>query len=274
MAPAPEDVYCTLLLSDAYLPGAQVIAHSLRDNGTKYRIAVMVTLAGVTENTVNELKKTFDYVIPVEPIYSTSAANLSLMRRLDLHAAMTKINLWNQTQFRRIVYVDADMVALRAPDELFGTDATFAAAPDVGWPDCFNSGLMVVKPDQKTYEELISLASQGQSFDGADQGLLNQYFGDWHRLSFAYNCTIAPTMGYQYAPAFKHYGSNVSMVHFIGATKPWDRGQSTNTGSGDPYEKLSGHWWSVFNKHEGVSSKQAAKGGSEQTYSRPTGTQV
>lgn len=111
-------------------------------------------------------KKTFDYVIPVEPIYSTSAANLSLMRRLDLHAAMTKINLWNQTQFRQIVYVDADMVALRAPDELFGTDAAFAAAPDVGWPDCFNSGLMVVKPDQKTYEELISLASQGQSFDG------------------------------------------------------------------------------------------------------------
>lgn len=161
-------------------------------------------------------QKIFDYVIPVEPIYSTSAANLNLMRRLDLHAAMTKINLWNQTQFRKIVYVDADMVALRAPDELFDIDAVFAAAPDVGWPDCFNSGLMVVKPDQKTYEELISLASQGQSFDGeysrvqdfmpeclltpckgADQGLLNQHFSDWHRLSFVYNCTIGASMGYQ-----------------------------------------------------------------------------
>lgn len=61
------------------------------------------------------------------------------MKRPDLNAALTKINVWKQTQFRKIVYLDADTVALRAPDELFDTDADFAAASDVGWPDCFNS---------------------------------------------------------------------------------------------------------------------------------------
>jgi glycogenin glucosyltransferase len=84
-------------------------------------------------------QKLYDYVIPVDPIYSSTSANLHLMRRLDLHAALTKINLWKLTQFRKVVYVDADMVALRVPDELFDVDADFAAAPDAGWPDCFNS---------------------------------------------------------------------------------------------------------------------------------------
>lgn len=84
-------------------------------------------------------QKLYDYVIPVEPIYSRTADNLRLMKRLDLSAALTKIHLWNQTQFRKVVYVDADMVAMRPPDELFDLDQPFAASPDVGWPDCFNS---------------------------------------------------------------------------------------------------------------------------------------
>lgn len=61
------------------------------------------------------------------------------MHRVDLNAALTKIHLWKQTQFRKVVYVDADMVAVRPPDELFDIAADFAASPDVGWPDCFNS---------------------------------------------------------------------------------------------------------------------------------------
>jgi hypothetical protein len=36
--------------------GAQVLAHSLRDGGSTKRLAVLVTLAGVNEQTVVELK--------------------------------------------------------------------------------------------------------------------------------------------------------------------------------------------------------------------------
>lgn len=66
------------------------------------------------------------------------------MNRIDLSAAFTKVNIWKQTQFRRVVYVDADILALRAPDELFDITAPFAAAPDIGWPDCFNSVCFLV----------------------------------------------------------------------------------------------------------------------------------
>lgn len=62
-----------LVMSDSYLPGmslkveediqtlttlsgAAVLAHSLRDNGTKYKLACLVTLDSVRPTTVTELK--------------------------------------------------------------------------------------------------------------------------------------------------------------------------------------------------------------------------
>ncbi|KAI5804413.1 nucleotide-diphospho-sugar transferase, partial [Geopyxis carbonaria] len=245
-----------LLLNDSYLPGVQVLAHSLRDGGTTKRLAVLVTLSTVSEATVEELKRLYDYVIPVDPIQSSSSDGLQLMGRPDLHSALTKIHLWNQTQFRKIVYIDADVLAMRPPDELFDIDAEFAASPDVGWPDCFNSGVMMLKPNVTTHGELTEKAARGESFDGADQGLLNQHFENWHRLPFSYNCTVGSSMSYQYAPAYKHYGSKVSMIHFIGNAKPWDRGTVPGLSeSPDPYDRLSGHWWAVWNKHRSPVAK-------------------
>lgn len=40
---------------------------------------------------------------------------------------------------------------LRNCDELFDRDE-FSAAPDAGWPDCFNSGVFVFKPSIDTFQ--------------------------------------------------------------------------------------------------------------------------
>ncbi|KAK8153669.1 nucleotide-diphospho-sugar transferase [Phyllosticta citrichinensis] len=248
MATAQEDAYVTLVMSDSYLPGAAVLAHSLRDAGTKKKLAALVTLDTLAADTVGELKELYDYLIPVERIGTPKPANLYLMNRGDLAYTFTKIALWRQLQFRKIVYIDADVVALRAPDELFAIDAPFAAAPDVGWPDAFNTGVMVISPNLGDYWALKTLASSGDSFDGADQGLLNQYYEhkDWHRLSFTYNCT--PNAQYQWEPAYRHYKSNIKMVHFIGQSKPWTRNTRQGGGPG-VYNELLARWWAVYDKH-------------------------
>lgn len=183
------------------------------------------------------------------------------------------------------MYIDSDVVALRAPDELLtlsldldletgiGREVKLAAAPDVGWPDCFNSGVMVLRPDLRDYTALRGLAERGVSFDGADQGLLNMYFGadadhhtnasgsgssgggkGWQRLSFGYNCT--PSVGYQYLPAYRHYGDSVSLVHYIGEKKPWEvergvvSGMGVGVGMGEEvYGGLVGRWWEVWGRH-------------------------
>lgn len=168
------------------------------------------------------------------------------MGRPDLSFAFTKIALWRQIQFRKIVYLDADVVALRALDELFDIEAPFAAAPDIGWPDAFNSGVMVLNPDMGEYWALQTMAATGDSFDGADQGLLNQYFEHrpYQRLKFTYNCT--PNAEYQWEPAYRYYKRDISAVHFIGKTKPWS---ASHSGGSGVYGELLARWWAVHNRH-------------------------
>jgi len=250
---AGEDVYCTLLMSDDYLPGAAVLAHSLRDGGTTKKLACLVTQESLRHTTITELQSLYNYVIPVERVGNPSPANLYLMNRPDLLYTFTKIHLWRLVQFRKIVYIDSDVVALRAPEELFDVEEEFAAAPDVGWPDAFNTGVMVISPNMGDYWALKRLASAGDSFDGADQGLLNQYFEHrpWKRLSFAYNC--APSANYQYEPAYRYFKRDIKLVHFIGAHKPWQEGRST-AGAPGAFQELLNRWWAVYDRHFKVST--------------------
>lgn len=246
MSRLKEDVYCTLLLSDSYLPGAAVLANSLRDAGTTKKLAVLVTMETLSADTIAELTTLYDYVIPVERMRTPNLSNLYVMGRPDLSYAFTKIALWRQTQFRKIVYLDADVVALRALDELFDIQASFAAAPDIGWPDAFNSGVMVITPNMGEYWALQTMAATGDSFDGADQGLLNQYFEHrpWQRLKFTYNCT--PNAEYQWEPAYRYYKRDISAIHFVGKNKPWSGQQSGGSGV---YGELLARWWAVHNRH-------------------------
>jgi glycogenin glucosyltransferase len=143
--------------------------------------------------------------------------------------------------------MDADMVALRAPDELFDLPQPFSAAPDIGWPDLFNTGLMVLTPNLGDYYALLAMAQRGISFDGADQGLLNMHFKNtYNRLSFSYNVT--PSAHYQYVPAYRHFQSSISAAHFIGKEKPWTQGRDVTAGSG-PHNELAGRWWAVYDRH-------------------------
>ncbi|KAI5305185.1 hypothetical protein KEM56_005069 [Ascosphaera pollenicola] len=244
---SPGDMaYCTILLTDSYLPGAMILAHSLRDNGSTAKLAALVTADTLSLQAIDELKTVYDDIIPIRRIVNHSPANLFLMGRPDLYAMFSKIELWRQLQYKQLVYIDADAVTLRAPDELLEMETNFAAAPDVGWPDCFNSGMMVLRPNLDDYNALMELAESGTSFDGADQGLLNMHFKNWDRLSFTLNCT--PSAHYQYVPAFRHFEKDISIVHFIGSQKPWQQPRDGGV-VGTPYQELLGHWWAVYDRH-------------------------
>lgn len=90
------------------------------------------------------------------------------------------------------------------------------------------------------------------SFDGGDQGLLNQYFSSWasssaaHRLPFGYNMTANSSYGY--APAYEKFKDSVKIVHFIGSAKPWhgmNVGQNRSLGQSARYSELMQRWWDV-----------------------------
>lgn len=252
-----EDVYATLLLNDRYLPGALVLAHSLRKHGTTHKLACLITLSTVCAASIAALKTKYDYIIEVLHITNPNPAPLAVMNREDLSHTFTKIELWNQRQFNRIVYLDADTLPMKNLDELFKITAPFAAAPELGMPDCFNSGLMVLTPDSSAsshYPSLTQLAKAGRSFDGGDQGLLNEYWDSqpdkWQRLSFGYNMELHKVYRL-YMPAINFYWERIRVAHFIGRDKPWDFEEGVVVeGDGSMYSKMYGEmvrkWWEVW----------------------------
>ena len=48
-------------------------------------------------------------------------------------------------------YIKTTFQVVQNCDELFDREQ-FSAAPDPGWPDCFNSGVFVFTPSIETYE--------------------------------------------------------------------------------------------------------------------------
>ncbi|ANB15950.1 glycogenin glucosyltransferase GLG1 [Sugiyamaella lignohabitans] len=250
--------FLTLLYSDDYLPGALVLARSLIGVGSVLPRGILITNQ-VTEFARSELAKVYDHIIPVDPIVADDQTfGFQLLARPELANAYTKIHVWNQTQFSKIVFLDADTLVLKNVDDLFSDRwldhnddqclDRISAAPDIGWPDIFNSGVFVACPNKSTFENLQTRAldtSGKYSFDGGDQGLLNQYFTEnskWNRLPFIYNVT--PSTSYQYLPAYSYYHSQVSIVHFIGSTKPW---QGDAPGNRD----MAFKWRSIYRQHYG-----------------------
>lgn len=50
-------------------------------------------------------------------------------------------------------------------DELFCREE-LSAVPDIGWPDCFNSGVFVYSPSVHTFWQLLEFAEKQGSYDG------------------------------------------------------------------------------------------------------------
>lgn len=134
---------------------------------------------------------------------------------------------------------------------LFHETSPLSASPDIGWPDAFNSGLLSLPPSDATFEKLLDFAVDNGSWDGADQGLLNDFFGEaldaaeadaggrkewgswkssvegetnggaldgwrgpgWKRLSFRYNVT--PNGGYTWVLGVCHLFSYLDPDLFL-----------------------------------------------------------
>ncbi|KAM9820882.1 glycogenin-2, partial [Neosynchiropus ocellatus] len=221
--PPATEAFVTMATTDEYCKGAMAVAGSLRRHGTTRGIVVMVTV-GISEQSRRDLERLFDEVITVELMDSEDHVRLAMLGRPELGITFTKIHCWTLTQFRKCVFLDADTLVLCNIDELFERDE-LSAAPDPGWPDCFNSGVFVFKPSLQTHAGLLDLAWRLGSFDGGDQGLLNSFFSGWpvedirKHLPFIYN--LSANSVYSYAPAFQQFGHEAKVVHFLGPDKPW-----------------------------------------------------
>lgn len=238
----------TLLYDPSYTPGALVLGARLRElihnSLFAVELAVLIDKPKFSAHQLEILLKVYDTLIPLTPLTSTLSSQLENdLGRPELAATFSKVALWGLSQYSKVLYLDADTLP-SSPRNGSGSvldllrlnfpNNKILAAPDSGFPDIFNSGVFVLRPNPVDYESLLHLVYDSQrtgaqvSFDGADQGLLNQYFNalpdwvarlladgladatnspaggsNWIKIPFLYNVT--PSAQYEYLPAYKHF---------------------------------------------------------------------
>lgn len=112
-----------------------------------------------------QLGRVCSSVKEVNVLDSGDRAHLALLARPELGITFTKLHCWALTEYDKCVFLDADTLVVRNSDDLFQRQE-LSAAPDAGWPDCFNSGVFVFQPSLDTYGKLIDFAVSQGSFDG------------------------------------------------------------------------------------------------------------
>lgn len=118
--------YCTLVMQgDSYIPGAVVLAHSIRKLGTQHQLVCMVT-ADVTPQGRATLLKLYDRLVDVDYLeisndrlnFGHARKNMQLYRGW-LGRSFTKLHALGLGEYRRVLFLDADMIVVKSLDHVF-----------------------------------------------------------------------------------------------------------------------------------------------------------
>jgi len=153
----------------------RVMMRSLRRTGTKADIVVLVS-PNVRESTRQQFIEDGAIVTEVSNLANPYKARKGVTQRfLDrFEFTLNKLYMWNLTQYERVVYLDADNIALGNLDELFRCGHFCAVFMN---PCNFHTGLLVIKPDAGQFKLMVdALYNHTRSYDGADQGFLTAFF--------------------------------------------------------------------------------------------------
>ncbi|AYD02069.1 glycosyltransferase [Neorhizobium sp. NCHU2750] len=201
-----KNAFVTLVTNADYVMGATALVHSLRRTATRADIVILHTHA-VTAQQLEYLQSLGCRIIAVDHLPLSDdfnqrharknlhgAAPFTKGRKPDFHTPLDnfcKLRLWQLTEYRTVVFLDADIVVLKNIDKLFDYPE-FSAAPNVyeSLADFhrLNSGVFVAKPSTDTFERMLEALDQPDVFwRRTDQTFLETFFPDWHGLPVTMN---------------------------------------------------------------------------------------
>ncbi|CAA6664979.1 unnamed protein product [Spirodela intermedia] len=240
-----REAYATVLhSSESYVCGAIVLAHSIRRSGSRRDLVLL------HDKSLSDAKRR---------ALAAAGWKLRMIKRIrNPHAKKftyneynySKLRLWLLTDYDKVVFVDADAAVLRNVDHLFEMPEMSAAGND---GVLFNSGVMVIEPSNATFSVLMKRRDEIVSYNGGDQGFLNEAFVWWHRLSHNVNyLKIFPENTTSEAlHKNRLFGADppeLHVVHYLGQ-KPWlcyrDYDCNWNIPGGVIYASDEAHrtWW-------------------------------
>ncbi|KAL1831309.1 hypothetical protein ACET3Z_000960 [Daucus carota] len=169
-----REAYATILHSaDDYVCGAIAAAQSIRMAGSTRDLVILVDET-ISEYHISGLELAGWKVRTIKRIRNPKAEK-------DAYNEWnySKFRLWQLTDYDKIIFIDADLLVLKNIDFLFGMPEISATGNN---GTLFNSGVMVLEPSNCTFELLMDHINEFESYNGGDQGYLNEVFTWWHRI--------------------------------------------------------------------------------------------
>lgn len=260
--------YFTLTTPD-YVPGAVCLVNSLKKHS---EIPIKIMGIDLNSDEKNLLESLGASVIEVPKITSKLAKVFPFHKNENFcQNCFCKLNMWNMTEYDKIVYLDSDVTVLKNIDCMFETEASFSACPslrvvvnmdefkkhpsykcdakisevpkkfieEASYNDeAFNAGVLVLTPSKEVYKKMMSLKDAiVPNRDPSDQGFLNEYFKNrWNHLD--YNFNYSRRHAEIWPESFEEDKEDICVLHFTGAdNNPWDK---------SPENEIERIWWSYF----------------------------
>ncbi|TYG87246.1 hypothetical protein ES288_A13G198500v1 [Gossypium darwinii] len=229
-----KEAYVTLLYGDEFLLGVRVLGKSIRDTGSTKDMVVLVS-DGVSDY-AKKLLKADGWIVEMISLL----ANPNQVRPKRFWGVYTKLKIFNMTNYKKVVYLDADTIVVKSIEDLFKCQKFCA---NLKHSERLNSGVMVVEPSEAVFNDMMSKVNTLPSYTGGDQGFLNSYYSDFpnahvfdpnipdevlksrpapemERLSTLYNADVGL---YMLANKWMVDESELRVIHYtLGPLKPWD----------------------------------------------------
>ncbi|KAL5560421.1 hypothetical protein UlMin_036632 [Ulmus minor] len=171
---AHREAYATILHSaHVYVCGAIVAAQSIRRAGSTRDLVILVDKT-ISDYHREGLEAAGWKIHVIERIRNPKAEPEAYNEW-----NYSKFRLWQLTDYDKIIFIDADMLIQRNIDFLFEMPEISATGNN---GSLFNSGVMVIEPSNCTFQLLMDHINEIVSYNGGDQGYLNEIFTWWHRI--------------------------------------------------------------------------------------------
>jgi xylan alpha-glucuronosyltransferase len=246
-----REAYATILHSASeYVCGAITAAQSIRQAGSTRDLVILVDET-ISDHHRKGLESAGWKVRIIQRIRNPKAE-----RDAYNEWNYSKFRLWQLTDYDKVIFIDADLLILRNIDFLFAMPEITATGNNA---TLFNSGVMVIEPSNCTFQLLMEHINEITSYNGGDQGYLNEIFTWWHRIPKHMNFLKHFWEGDEEAVKAKKtrlFGANppiLYVLHYLGR-KPWlcfrDYDCNWNVEILREFASDVAHarWWKVHNK--------------------------
>lgn len=255
-----------LAREDDYLKGLLVLCYSLQKSNPRYPF-LLLTASSLSRPVLNKLEANNISVRMINPLESPIRGWTHRRWR----STYSKLRIFEQTEYEKIVYLDADMLICKNIDELF--DKPHMSAVNSGgmlpeYPDWIqlNSGLLVIEPAKVDVNDMHGKIGEVGVRGSGDQGFLHAYYPDWpkqadlhldHKFNlfhshldryhelFGYRLIDSTTI----SESEREDEKTVHVVHYIGRRKPWHtRSRLASMTANRPLLRKSLRLWHDFHR--------------------------